>query len=778
VKVTSPDRQEPRTAKEPQQALRLEVSGLVQGVGFRPFVFNLARSHGLAGHVSNTSGGVLIHLEGGQGALEAFQRDLRPKAPPLALITAVRCTGVDSQGYADFTILASSRSSRPRTLISPDVAVCEDCLAEVCEPGNRRHGYPFTNCTHCGPRYTIVSGIPYDRPLTSMHRFPMCDLCRTEYEDPGDRRFHAQPNACPRCGPRATLAGPDGREIAAADPIAEAASLLHKGFVVAVKGLGGFHLAVDAENEDAVARLRERKHREEKPLAVMSPDLERVRLFAEPSPEEASLLVCSRRPIVLVPKRRPYPLARSVAPGSVTFGVMLPYTPLHHLLLAHGFTALVMTSANLAEEPICVTNEEAFSRLDGIADFFLVHDRDILQRCDDSVARVVDGRARTIRRSRGYVPAPVFLRTPVTPVLACGAALKNTFCLAEGNNAFLSQHVGDLENLESYTFFQESIDLVRRILEIDPEIVAHDLHPDYLSTAYAQGLTGVEKVAVQHHHAHVAGCMAEHGLEGPVIGVSADGTGLGTDGNIWGGEVLVADLHGFTRFGHLEYVRMPGSDAAIRNPWRMAASYLLQALGEGSLDFLCRTWPGLPPAEVEIVRTLARRGVNSPWTSSLGRLFDGVAALCGIRARTAYEGQAAAELEAAAGQGEAGTYDADLDLAGAPATASVGGVVRGVVRDLQDGVPVPVVSARFHNTVALLFVRLCEKARAETGIRTVVLSGGAFQNARLLTLLPEALRRQGFRVHTHEQVPANDGGISLGQAVVASAVVRRGMPPA
>jgi len=772
VKPPSPD-SESRTPRE-CRALRLEISGIVQGVGFRPFVFTLAHSLGIRGYVANTSGGVEIHLEGEGGSLKAFERDLTAKAPPLALITGIRRMHPEPGGYTDFTIRSSSRSSRPRTLISPDVSVCKECLAEVRDPGDRRFGYPFTNCTNCGPRYTIVSGIPYDRPLTSMHRFQMCRPCSEEYHDPDNRRFHAQPNACPGCGPRVSLLGPDRREISAADPIAEAASLLREGRVVAVKGLGGFHLAADAENEEAVTRLRERKRREEKPLAVMSPDLERVRLYADPSPEEEALLMSSRRPIVLVPKRDPRPLARAVAPGSVTFGVLLPYTPLHHLLLAHGFTALVMTSANLTEEPICIRNEEALSRLEGIADAFLMHDREILQRCDDSVVRAVDGRTRMIRRSRGYVPAPVFLSRPVSPVLACGAALKNTFCLAEGNNAFLSQHVGDLENLEAYTFFCETVDLLRKILEIDPEIAAHDLHPDYLSTGYAAGLEGVEKVGVQHHHAHVVSCMAEHGLEGPVIGVSADGTGLGTDGNIWGGEVLVAELHAFTRFAYLEYVRMPGGDAAIRNPWRMAASYLLQVLGEGSLDFLARVWPDVPHGELEIVRTLVRRGVHSPLTSSLGRLFDGVAALCGIRSSVAYEGQAAMELEAAADDREAGGYETDLDGSGFPVAAPVAGIVRGVVRDLESGAPVSVVSARFHNAVVSLFQRLCECARTETGINTVVLSGGVFQNARLPTRLPDALQRQGFRVFIHEKVPANDGGICLGQAVAASEMMRRG----
>ncbi len=773
MKVRTPDRKVEGSGD--LRAVRLEVNGIVQGVGFRPFVFGLARSYGLNGEVFNTSNGVEIHLEGDREKLDRFARDLTGKAPSLAVVTRVRREPVPPSGYRGFTIRTSRRSSRSRTLISPDVSVCDDCMAEVREPGDRRHAYPFTNCTQCGPRYTIVSGIPYDRALTSMKHFEMCPACSGEYHDPGSRRFHAQPNACPDCGPRLTLAGPDGKTIPGPDPVAGAVSLLQSGRVVAIKGLGGFHLAVDAQNEQAVARLRRRKHREEKPLAVMSPGLAEVLQYAAPSPEEEALLSSIQRPIVLVPMRDPHPLAPSVAPGNRYFGVMLPYTPLHHLLLSHGFTALVMTSANLTEEPICIRNEEAFSRLAEIADAFLVHDRDIYQRCDDSVVRSVSGRPRVLRRSRGYAPAPVFLKSPVPPVLACGAGLKNTFCLAEGHNAFPSQHIGDLENLEADSFFRETIKLLQEILEIEPEIVAHDLHPDYLSTGYAMERAEGRKVAVQHHHAHVVSCMAEHGLQGPVIGVSADGTGLGTDGRIWGGEVLLAELHGFTRFAHLEYVPMPGSEGAIRHPWRMAESYLCHALGDDSLEFLARVWPGVPAGEMDVVRTLIRQGVNSPLTSSLGRLFDGVAALCGIRDRVAYEGQAAVELEALLDDREPGVYDADLETGGSPVIVPLSGIVRGVVRDLEKKVPVPVVSARFHNTVVRIFLRLCERARAETGVRTVVLSGGVFQNARLLTRLPALLEKGGFDVFTQEKIPANDGGISLGQAVAAAAMVKRGL---
>ena len=568
------------------RAMRIEISGIVQGVGFRPFVYQLANRFGLKGSVSNTASGVTVHVEGAGQGIDAFVRELRPASPPLARITDIREAPADVAGHARFAIAQSTELAQRSTLISPDVAVCADCLAELFDPADRRFGYPFINCTNCGPRYTIIDDVPYDRPKTSMRRFAMCRACQAEYDDPDDRRFHAQPNACAACGPQVRLLDARSGEVAGADPVRKTAELLGQGRIVAVKGLGGFHLAVDARDEAAVARLRKRKGREEKPFAVMSRDLESVRGYASVDDRRAALLTAMERPIVLLEKRRPDPLAPSVSPGNRYFGVMLPYTPLHHLLLDRCPDPLVMTSGNLSEEPICIDNREALERLNGIADAFLVHDRDILLRADDSIVRRAAGQTRFLRRSRGYVPVPVFLQRPQARVLACGAELKNTVCLTKENRAFVSQHIGDLENLETYGFLDRTVQHLRRILDIRPDIVACDMHPDYLSTRYADAQTGVERIRVQHHHAHIASCLAENRTDGPVIGLAFDGTGYGTDGCIWGGEVLVADTRRFQRVGHLAYVPMPGGAAAIREPWRMAVSYLYDAFGGGftSLD--------------------------------------------------------------------------------------------------------------------------------------------------------------------------------------------------
>jgi hydrogenase maturation protein HypF len=650
------------------------------------------------------------------------------------------------------------------------MSICEDCLKEIFDPEDRRHGYPFTNCTHCGPRYTIIDDIPYDRPHTSMKHFKMCDRCQAEYDHPENRRFHAQPNACPVCGPHVSLYDSKKRRIENKDPIVQAAALLKQGRIVAVKGLGGFHLAVDAQNHAAVVRLRKRKHREQKPLAVMSPNVEQIRTYAHVEPEEADLLASPQRPIVILKKRTPNGLSDEVSPKNSYFGAMLPYTPLHYLLLNCGLAALVMTSGNMSEEPIAIDNADAFERLSDIADFFLVHNRDIYLRSDDSIVKQTAGSPRLIRRSRGYIPTPVFLKGKVPHILACGAELKHTVCMTRGNNAFLSQHIGDLENLSSYEFFTMTIDHMKRILDIDPEIVAYDMHPDYLSTGYAQELTGVEKVQVQHHHAHIVSCMAENRLDGPVIGLSFDGTGYGSDGTIWGGEVLIAEPGRFRRAAHMSYVPMPGSAAAIKEPWRMAVSYLYQVFGEGFLDL---ELPGLRDVEenrIKFIRDMIEKKVNSPLTSSLGRLFDGVAAIIGIRSRVFYEGQAAMELEMSAGEIGNTVYDYEWVAEGDVYQVLPAPMIRGVVKDVKNGVKAPEISGRFHATLIRLFSELCDTLRKENRMKDVVLSGGVFQNSLLLTGLIRALEEKGLRVYTHSRVPTNDGGISLGQAMVAAAV--------
>ncbi len=756
-------------------ARKVEINGIVQGVGFRPFVYQAAHRHGVRGTVANTATGVCIHVEGAPEKIAAFCRELAESPPPLAHITAMVISEETPAGRTAFTIAASSRQDQRGTLISPDVAVCDDCLAELFDPANRRFRYPFINCTNCGPRYTIIDDIPYDRSKTSMKAFAMCPQCQAEYDDPMDRRFHAQPNACAVCGPSVGLRAAGGAPVACDDAVAAAADLLKAGAIVAVKGLGGYHLAVDAENPAAVARLRLRKHRDDKPFAVMSRDLTAVAHYARATPAEAALLTACQRPIVLLAKSSPQPLAAAIAPGNRWIGVMLPYTPLHHLLLAEEFSALVMTSGNLSEEPIAIANDDALARLEEIADYFLVHDRDIILRSDDSVVRRAAGATRFLRRSRGFVPTPVFLKDPTPPILACGAELKNTVCLTRGDQAFVSQHIGDMENLATFEFFQETVNHLKRILDITPRVVAHDLHPDYLSTRFAEAQGDLRCVGVQHHHAHIVSCMAENQVAGPVIGLAFDGTGYGSDGAIWGGEVLVAEAARFRRAAHLAYVPLPGGAAAIREPWRMALSYLWDAFGEDyrKLDLpLLKTGDA---SKIETVAAMIRRRFNAPPTSSLGRLFDAVAALAGIRYHVTFEGQAAMELEMAASGAPERPYAVGWEE-GAVKRIPPAPIVRAVVADLLAGVPAAVVSDRFHASLVDLFSRLCAALRLETGIGRVALSGGVFQNLLLFTSLKENLEKQGFTVFSHARVPTNDGGIALGQAVVAAALLQDERP--
>lgn len=751
-------------------AKRLEINGIVQGVGFRPFIYQLANRYGLKGEVANTATGVTLILEGPSGRIQQFVDDLPHRKPPLANIVEITEKPQAITGFDSFSIVKSRGSATRQTLISPDVRVCDDCLAEMRNPNDRRFGYPFINCTNCGPRYTIIDDIPYDRPKTSMRHFTMCPRCQAEYDDPGNRRFHAQPNACPVCGPRVTLCDGRGRAVETDDPIMETANRIKAGRIAAVKGLGGFHLAVDAANAQAVQRLRRRKHREEKPLALMCADMQRVRAIAQVNEAEEELLCSIQRPIVLLEKKAEPTIAEAVSPRNRYFGIMLPYTPLHYLLLDAGFDALVMTSANLSEEPIAIDNEEAFARLADIADDYLVHDRDIYLRSDDSIVRHAAGHMRPIRRSRGYVPVPVFLKDEIPPILACGAELKNTVCLTRGRQAFVSQHIGDLENKATDDFFRLTVNHLKRILDIEPKAVACDLHPDYMSTRYAREHGDIPLIEVQHHHAHIAACLAENQTDGPVIGLAFDGTGLGTDNTIWGGEVLVADCRGFTRAAHLVPVPMPGSTAAIREPWRMALSHL-RAAGVAVVDH-----PGLPflklidQRQIAVLFQMMDKAINSPLTSSLGRLFDAVAAMVGMRNKVAFEGQAAMELEMIADDSISDSYDFCWEETGSgPIPIHTASVIKGVVDDLMDGCAPSTISARFHNTLIRLFHDLCCHLRTATGIDRVALSGGVFQNNRLLTGLGTVLEKSGFILLTHRLLPTNDGGISLGQAVVAAA---------
>jgi hydrogenase maturation protein HypF len=748
---------------------RVRVEGIVQGVGFRPFVHALAGRLGLAGLVGNDAGGVFVEVEGAAETVERFLAALAAEAPPLAVIERVTATPLEPTGAAGFAIAPSLAGGDRQTLVSPDTATCADCLRELADPADRRFRYPFINCTNCGPRFTIVRDVPYDRPATTMASFELCADCAREYADPADRRFHAQPVCCPACGPSLALLDRGG-SAAEGDPLAGAAARLRDGAVVAVKGLGGYHLAVDAASEPAVAALRARKHREDKPFAVMVADLEWARRLGEVGPAEEAMLTSPRRPIVLLRRRGPADgVAASVAPGNRSLGVMLPYTPLHHLLLEAVGRPIVLTSGNVSDEPIAYQDSDALERLGGIADWFLVHDRPIHVRADDSVVRAFAGRELPLRRSRGFAPQPLGLPWPFPRhVLACGAELKHTFCLAKGGHAFLSHHIGDLENHETYRSFTEGVEHFRRLFDVDPEVVAHDLHPEYLSTKYALELDGVELEGVQHHHAHVAACLADNGEAGPVIGVAFDGLGFGPDGTIWGGELLVADLEGFRRAGHLEQVPMPGGAAAIREPWRMAAAWLDAAFGgqvPERLDVVGRNM-----GRWERVVALARSGTASPPTSSAGRLFDAVAAILGVRDAVNYEGQAAVELEQLADPAEPGAHPARVAGAGGDGLLLAGtDLVRAVVEDLESGVAPPLVAARFHNGLATATVAACQTVREETGLGAVALSGGVFQNLLLLDRVVAGLERARFRVLVHSRVPPNDGGISLGQAAVAGA---------
>jgi hydrogenase maturation protein HypF len=746
----------------------VRVEGIVQGVGFRPYVYALATGLGLGGLVGNDVDGVFAEVEGPPTAVREFLGALSRNPPPLARIERVTVADVAPRGSADFRIVASDPAGARRTLVAADTATCADCLREMSDPADRRFGYPFINCTNCGPRFTIVRDVPYDRPLTTMAAFAMCSRCAAEYHDPADRRFHAQPVCCPACGPALALLDAGGQPLSCpGGPLDAAAGLLRAGRIVAVKGLGGYHLAADASCEQAVAALRARKHREDKPFAVLAADLAAARRLVFADEAAAALLTSQARPIVLLPRLPGADVAPSAAPGNRHLGIMLPYTPAHHLLAAAVAGPIVLTSGNVSDEPIAYVDADAVARLGPIADVFLTHDRAIHIRTDDSVARAFRGRPMVLRRSRGYAPEPLAVRAGFPrPVLACGAELKNTFCLAKEHHAFVSQHVGDLENAATLRSFTEGISHFKRLFDVDPRVVAYDLHPEYLSTKYALDLDGVDLAGVQHHHAHIASCLADNGADGPVIGVAFDGTGYGTDGTIWGGEFLVADYADFTRGGHLAPVPMPGGAAAIRQPWRMAAAYLdlaFAGMSPDGLDVARRD-----PARWAAVLSMARRGVNSPLTSSAGRLFDAVAAILGVRDTVNYEGQAAIELEQLTDPAERGAYRAAIDEM-APFRVHGGDLVRAAVADLTAGVPVAVIAARFHNGVAALVEDGCMLLRDRHGLGTVALSGGVFQNVLLLEQAVSRLEARGFRVLTHSRVPCNDGGISLGQAVVVAA---------
>jgi hydrogenase maturation protein HypF len=787
----------------------VRVEGIVQGVGFRPYVYALATSLRLDGFVGNDVGGVIIEAEGTPDAVDRFVVRLPVEAPPMSVIERIETRALPAQGgegerqraggrgsegegerqraggrgservgerVSGFSIVRSDATGQRVVPVSPDAATCADCLHELRDPADRRHRYPFINCTNCGPRYTIVRDVPYDRPATTMAVFEMCADCAREYHDPTDRRFHAQPVCCPACGPRLTLRSANGK-VLDGDPIATAARLLHRGDVVAIKGIGGYHLAVDATNEHAVALLRSRKHREDRPFAVMVAGLPTARSLCKVGAREAALLLGPAAPIVLLRRTAGAgaTVAPSVAPGNRWLGLMVAYTPLHHLLAEAVGRPFVLTSGNVSDEPIAYTDDDARTRLASIADALLAHDRPIHMRVDDSVVRVVGSRPLPVRRSRGFAPQPVTTKWAFPRhVLAVGAELKNTVCVAKGQHAFVSHHIGDLENYETFRSFTEAIAHLSRLFDVTPQAVAYDLHPEYLATKHALELDGVDLVGVQHHHAHIASCMADNGLSGPVIGVAFDGTGYGTDGTLWGGEILVADLEQFSRAGNFAPVPLPGGATAIREPWRMAASYLRAAYGDDLPGDLAVTARHRDRWDHVLAATAA--GINAPLTSSAGRLFDAVAALLGVRDTVTYEGQAAIELEQLAAPavtdrhraGLTGGYRAGL-TGTEPFTICGADLIRAVVDDVRSGVSAPVIAARFHAGVARAIAEACERTRASTGLQIVALSGGVFQNVLLVDATVTRLQAAGFTVLTHHRVPPNDGGISLGQAVIAAA---------
>jgi len=774
---------------------KITVKGVVQGVGFRPFVRRLAEEFGLRGWVKNTPAGVVMEVEGGRRNVREFYDEITLRKLPPAQIKEKKIIYQAPRGYRSFIIKESTSHQRKEVLISPDIAFCQECLEELKDSSDRRHQYPFINCTNCGPRFTIIKDLPYDRPFTTMKKFRMCPICQNEYEDISRRRYHAQPNACPQCGPEIGLikSRKSGSEpmdseyyLKGLEALEATIELLKKGKIVAIKGLGGFHLACDATNGFAVERLRQRKVRPYKPFAIMVPDIETAKKYCLVSQQEEELLSDWQKPVILLKKRGDSKISDLVAPNNNYLGVMFPYTPLHYLLfrsVSSSPSALVMTSGNLSDQPIEISNQEAINNLSHIADYFLLHNRDIYNRCDDSIVKVFSGDPVVIRRARGYVPSPVELDYKVESILACGAELKNTFCLTKENYAFVSQYIGDLKDYKTLQYYEQMLHRFEKLFGISPKIVAHDLHPDYLSTQYALDITRgkpkIMRIPVQHHHAHIVSCLVENKVKGKVIGVAFDGIGYGADGNIWGGEFLVADYGDFRRIGQLKYLPLPGGDRAVDEPWRMAVSLLVEAFGNRipRIDFTDRWKKKIP-----IILGMIEKRVNSPLTSSMGRFFDGVSSLLGVCDVNTYEGQAALELESVAQQlssssGNLLTQKYRYEIKEEKGTFIVepAWIVRGIVEDLQKRVPASVIAAKFHNSIADIIKEVSLKIKERTDISRVALSGGVFQNRLLLDLALRKLTEQGFICYYQKKVPPNDGGISLGQAIIANEIIKKQM---
>jgi len=765
----------------------ININGIVQGVGFRPFVYNLAYSCHIHGWVNNFPGGVHIDAEGSEENMKSFIKRLREDAPSLSSIDTFHVESAAPYGYSGFEIKESSLESAQETYISPDVSVCEDCLEEMNDPRNRRYRYPFINCTNCGPRFTITTEIPYDRIHTTMSTFPMCEECEKEYHDPSNRRFHAEPIACQKCGPSLSLLDSNGNRISQGDEIEKAIELLNDGKIIAIKGLGGYHLACDAKNDEALFELRKRKHRDGKPFALMAKNLDVILKYCLVNKKESEILQNAKKPIVLLDRKSGTDLAVNyISADNDKIGIMLPYTPLHHLLFTGNSELLVMTSGNLSGEPIYYKDDEALHGLNKIADYFLMNNRDIYIRTDDSVTSVFREKEFIIRRSRGYVPFPIdissILKTlyysfdRIPSILACGGELKNTFCLTKGSKACMSHHIGDLENMETLLSFETGIEHFKRIFSVTPGVVAFDKHPDYLSTKYADGLAGMTKIPIQHHHSHIASCMAENNVTQKVIGVAFDGTGYGDDEKIWGGEFFVGDYLRFERQAHFEYVPLPGGETAIHEPWRMAISYLMKTYGKERIPDQLPFLSQIDTHKINIVTQQITKQINSPDTSSVGRLFDAVSSLIGLCNVVEYEGQAAIRLEKNARIEKECLYPYEIIKTESGYLISVRKLIYKVVEDVLKGREISCISGAFHRTVSNITLDVCKLLKEKFDINHVALSGGVFQNRLLLSLTVDILEKNGFFVYTHSKVPTNDGGLSLGQAAIAlRKYVERGM---
>ncbi|MCY6354288.1 carbamoyltransferase HypF [Clostridium sp. ZS2-4] len=738
------------------------VKGIVQGVGFRPFVYKIANEKSLKGWVKNTSEGVYIDIEGKEESIELFLYKLIHQAPPLSKINDISIEDKEVKNFKEFIIKQSDGNKTPITLISPDIAICEECEKEIKDNKNKRYKYPFTNCTNCGPRFSIIKKLPYDRPMTTMNEFEMCSECSFEYKNPLDRRFHAQPNACGKCGPKVWLTDRYGNIEKVENPIEEAKKLIKQGKIIAVKGLGGFHLVCDAENEKAIQTLRDRKIRPSKPFALMMKDIYTIKQYCNVNKKEENILKGIRRPILLLDKKVNI-LPDNIAPNNKKIGVMLPYTPLHHLLFDDNIKVLIMTSANASGLPIVYKNDEALEKLKDIVDCFLLHNREIHIPVDDSVARVILGEERLIRRSRGYAPLPISI-SGITETFAYGSHLKNTFCISKGEFAFMSQHMGDMDNLEAYENYEKNVEHFRSLYNIKPKLLAYDMHPDFLLSKSAQK-EEIKKFAVQHHHAHIASCMVENKINKEIIGIAFDGTGLGIDGKVWGGEFLVCNYTDFKRVGHLNYVKMPGGDTAVKEPWRMGISFLYKTYGD-KLD--TNIFSNLPDNNIKNIIMMLKNDLNSIETSSMGRFFDAVSTLLGLKNRITYEGEASIYLEVIAKDNEGGRYDYSIDSINETYVINTDNIIKGIITDIKKEINKSVISKKFHDTVIAFSIEMCKLIRNKTGINVVALSGGVFQNEIILKGIYRGLMKNDFQVYIHGEVPCNDGGISIGQLAIAN----------